>query len=281
MNPYLPKIATITKIEKETFNINTYWFEVEGGSFQFEPGQFCIVGVPGVGESTFSIANSPTRNEHIMLSIMRTGAVTEKIHELKVGDKVTIRGPYGNGFPKDKLKGANLVYISGGVGLAAISNILMYTLDKRKDYGKIEIFNGARYHDWHLYHKTLLEWRKEPDVRVGLSIDNPHPTWKEDNGVVGVYIDPNFKNKSNILFGLDPKFQNTYVILSGPPLMIKFTLMGLDKIGFPKERVYSSLEARMNCGCGKCGRCNVGHQYVCQDGPVFTSAEIAAMPVVF
>ncbi len=281
MNPYLPMMATIEKIEQESPTIKTFCIAVDGGSFDYNPGQFCIVGVPGVGDAAISIGNSPTRRTYLELSVMKVGAVTEKLHVMPEKSRVTIRGPYGNGFPKELLKGMNISYIAGGVGLSAISNMLTYSLDKRGDYGKIEVLYGSRTPSDQMFKTKILDWAKYPNVDVKRTADKGDAFWKEDVGVVGQYYDPNFKNRSRLLFEEDPKFKNTAVILSGPPLMIKFTLLGLDKIGFPRDKIWASLEARMNCGCGKCGRCNVGHRYVCQDGPVFSYAEIAAMPAVF
>ncbi len=280
-NPYLPEMATIEKIEQETPTIKTFYIKRDGGNFDYNPGQFCIIGLPGVGDCSISIGNTPTKREHLELTIMKVGAVTEKLHGMKVGDRVTLRGPYGNGFPKDALKGMNISYMAGGVGFSAISNMLTYSLDKKSDYGKIEILYGAKTPADQVFKNKIFEWAKVKDVEVKRSCDKGDSTWKEDVGVVGQYYDPNFKNRSKLLFEIDPGFKNTAVVISGPPVMIKFTLIGLDKIGFPKDKVFASLEARMNCGCGKCGRCNVGHNYVCQDGPVFTSAQIAAMPAAF
>lgn len=281
MNPYLPEMATIDKIEVETPTIKTFYIKKDGGNFNYEPGQFCIVGVPGVGESAISIGNTPTKNQYLELTIAKIGSVTDVLHTLKEGARVTVRGPYGNGFPKEALKGMNISYMAGGVGFSAISNIMTYTLDKRSDYGNIEILYGARTPSDHVFKTKVLEWAKSPNTTLKLTADVGDANWKHDVGVVPQYYDSNFKNRSKLLFEDDPRFQKTAVIASGPPVMIKFTLIALDKIGFPKDKIYVSLEARMNCGCGKCGRCNVGHNYICQDGPVFTAAQVAAMPAVF
>lgn len=281
MNPYLPEMATIDKIEIETSSIKTFFIKKDGGNFNYEPGQFCIVGVPGIGEAAISIGNTPTKNQYLELTIAKIGSVTDTLHTLKEGARVTVRGPYGNGFPKDKLKGMNISYMAGGVGFSAISNIMTYTLDKRSDYGNIEILYGARTPADHVFKGRVFEWAKSPNTTLKLTADVGAPDWKHDVGVVPQYYDANFKNKSKLLFETDPKFEKTAVIASGPPVMIKFTLLALEKIGFPKDKIYVSLEARMNCGCGKCGRCNVGHHYICQDGPVFTAAEVSAMPAVF
>ena len=280
-NPYLPELGTVERIEIETPTIKTFFIKKDGGNFDYNPGQFCIVGITGVGDCAISIGNTPTKREYLELTVMKVGAVTEKLHNLKENDRVTIRGPFGNGFPKEKLKGLNISYMAGGVGLSAISNILTYSLDKRDDYGEIEVLYGARSPKDHVFKNKIFDWGKVRNVQVKRSSDVGDSSWKEDIGVVGQYYDKSFKNRSRHLFEIDPKFEKTAVIISGPPVMIKFTLIGLDKIGFPRERIYASLEARMNCGCGKCGRCNIGHHYVCQDGPVFTAAEIAAMPAVF
>lgn len=169
--------------------------------------------------------------------------------------------------------------MAGGVGLPAISNIMQYCMANRGDYGKMELLYGARTPSDMVFTKKLEEWKSAKDFKMQLTVDNGDKDWTGDVGVVPQYYDANFAKRSELLFSTDKHFDKTAVVASGPPVMIKFTLIALAKIGFPKERTYVSLEARMNCGCGKCGRCNVGHHYICQDGPVFTAAEVEQMKV--
>lgn len=273
-----PTVATITKIVQETDSIRSFRLELDG-DFDYNPGQFCIVGIPGVGESAISINSSPTQKGFINLTIANVGAVTEKIHQLSNGDQLTFRGPFGNGFPVDRLKGMNISYMAGGVGLPAISNIMQYTMDKRSDYGKMELLYGARTPKDIVFKDRFADWDKMADFNVKLTVDDGDSNWRGDVAVVPKYYDKDFLNRSNLLFDIDPDFSNTAVIASGPPVMIYFTLQALEKIGFPKDKTFVSLEARMNCGVGKCGRCNVGRHYICQDGPVFTATQVAEMQV--
>ncbi|MEZ4812354.1 MAG: FAD/NAD(P)-binding protein [Caldisericia bacterium] len=273
-----PEIVEILEIINETESIKSFKLKLKN-DLNYNPGQFCIVGVPGVGESAISIGSSPTQKGFIKLTIASVGAVTEKIHEHFVGDNLTFRGPFGNGFPVDKLKGKNISFMAGGVGLPAISNIMQYTFDNRNDFKRIELLYGARTPGDLVFKSELEEWKSVKDFDIKLTVDNGDKNWTHDVGVVPQFYDKEFANKSSLLFKDDPGFTNTAVIASGPPIMIKFTLIALDKIGFPKENIFVSLEARMNCGFGKCGRCNVGHHYVCQDGPVFSAAQVDEMPV--
>ncbi len=273
-----PTIAEILKIENETSEIKSFQLKLKS-DLDYNPGQFCIVGVPGVGESAISIGSSPTQKGYIKLTIANVGAVTEKIHGLSEGDNLTFRGPFGNGFPLDKLKGMNISYMAGGVGLPAISNIMQYTFAKRSDYGKMELLYGARTPADLVFKSRLDEWQSVPNFEMKLTVDNGNKDWRGDVAVVPKYYDKEFSNRSTLLFKDDPSFKKTVVIASGPPIMIKYTLIGLEKLGFPKDKIFVSLEARMNCGFGKCGRCNVGHQYICQDGPVFSAAQVDEMPV--
>jgi sulfhydrogenase subunit gamma (sulfur reductase) len=273
-----PTIATISDIIQETDSIRSFKLKLDG-DFDYNPGQFCIVGIPGVGESAISINSTPTRREFINLTIANVGAVTEKIHKLTVGDQITFRGPFGNGFPVDSLKGMNISYMAGGVGLPAISNIMQYTMDKSSDYGEMELLYGARTPKDIVFKDKFEGWEQVSGFSVKLTVDNGDPSWNGDVAVVPKYYDKEFANRSKLLFDVDPSFSKTAVIASGPPVMIYFTLKALEKIGFPLNKTFVSLEARMNCGVGKCGRCNVGRHYICQDGPVFTADQVAEMQV--
>ena len=227
-----------------------------------------MVCAPGVSEGMFSITSSPTNKEYQEFSIKKCGELTSYLHSLQVGDEITVRGPYGNHFPvEDKLKGKNLLFIAGGIGLAPLRSVINYCRHYRDRYGKIDIVYGSRsMQDLVDYKEIINEWEKDAGVEVHLTIDREQPEW---NGHVGFV--PNYVKE----LGFDT---NKVAILCGPPIMIKFTLAGLIELGFDKTQVYTTLELRMKCGIGKCGRCNVGAKYVCKDGPVFRCDQLDELP---
>ena len=266
----VPMVGVITDIRQETPDVKTFRVNApEGGKlFEHKPGQCAMLCVPGVSEGMFSITSSPTNKEFQEFSIKRCGMLTDHLHSLEVGDQITVRGPYGNNFPVDTvLKGKDLVFIAGGIGLAPLRSVINYCRHHRKDYGKIDIVYGSRsMQDLVDYKEIIDEWSKDAGVNVYLTIDREQPEW---NGHVGFV--PNYVKELG--FSTDKT-----AILCGPPIMIKFTLAGLQELGFDKTQVYTTLELRMKCGFGKCGRCNVGSKYVCKDGPVFRCDELDELP---
>jgi NAD(P)H-flavin reductase len=228
-----------------------------------------MVCVPGVGEAMFSITSSPTNKEYQEFSIKRCGVLTEHLHSMQPGDEIMVRGPYGNNFPvdTDALKGKNLLFIAGGIALAPLRSVINYCLDNREDYGEIDILYGSRSADDLVQRKEIEEvWMNIPGVNVHLTIDRPQEGWNGNVGFVPTYL-------KELAFDT-----NRVAILCGPPIMIKFCLQGLTEMGFKHEQVYTTLELRMKCGIGKCGRCNIGTKYVCKDGPVFRYDEIDELP---
>ena len=190
---------------------------------------------------------------------------------LQVGDEITVRGPYGNHFPvEDKLKGKNLLFIAGGIGLAPLRSVINYVLDNRADYGTVDILYGSRSADDLVQLKEIQEvWMKAEGVNVYLTIDREQEGWDGHVGFVPSYLKE---------IGFDT---NKTALVCGPPIMIKFVLAGLEELGFSREQVYTTLELRMKCGIGKCGRCNIGSKYVCKDGPVFRCDEIDELPAEY
>ena len=188
--------------------------------------------------------------------------------ELQVGDEITVRGPYGNHFPVEtELKGKNLLFIAGGIGLAPLRSVINYVLDNRENYGTVDILYGSRSADDLVQLKEIQEvWMKAEGVNVYLTIDREQEGWDGHVGFVPTYL-------KEIGFDTDK-----VALVCGPPIMIKFVLAGLQEMGFTKEQVYTTLELRMKCGVGKCGRCNIGSKYVCKDGPVFRFDEIDELP---
>ena len=227
-----------------------------------------MLSVPGVGEAMFSITSSPTNEEFMEFSIKKCGCLTEVLHSLEVGQQVTVRGPYGKNFPVEgDFKGKDLLFIAGGIGLAPLRSVINYVRHYRKNYGKVVIVYGARSMDDLVdINEIKTEWMNEPDFNVYLTIDRPQEGWDGHVGFVPAYVKE---------LGLDPTMT---AVLCGPPIMIKFTLQGLLELGFDKSRVYTTLELRMKCGIGKCGRCNVGDKFVCKDGPVFRMDELDELP---
>ena len=266
----IPQVGIITDIRTETPDVKTFRVNAPDGGKLFEhmPGQCAMVCVPGVGEAMFSITSSPTNKEFQEFSIKRCGVLTEHLHSMSVGDEIMVRGPYGNNFPVDtELKGKNLLFIAGGIALAPLRSVINYCFAHREDYGHIDILYGSRSADDLVQLKEIQEyWMNVPDVNVYLTIDRPQEGWDGNVGFVPTYLkELNFDT-------------NRVAVLCGPPIMIKFCLQGLTEMGFKHDQVYTTLELRMKCGIGKCGRCNIGTKYVCKDGPVFRFDEIDELP---
>ena len=266
----IPQIGVITDVRIDTPDIKTFRVVTPDGKKAFDhmPGQCAMLSIPGVGEAMFSITSSPTNTEYMEFSIKTCGCVTEWLHLAEAGQQITIRGPYGKPFPVDDVfAGKDLLFIAGGVGLAPLRSVINYCRHYRDRYGKIDIVYGSRSKDDLLdYQEIINEWATDEGVNVHLTIDNPQEGWDGHVGFV-----PNYVKE----LGFDT---NKVAVLCGPPIMIKFTLDGLCGIGFDKTNVYTTLELRMKCGVGKCGRCNVGAKYVCKDGPVFRCDELDELP---
>jgi sulfhydrogenase subunit gamma (sulfur reductase) len=270
-NPYLPEIATVVKIIEETPNIKTLRLRFDDPavqeSFSFLPGQVGQLGIFGVGESTFAITSKPSEKEFIQFSVMKAGEVTKAIHNLSEGDKVGIRAPMGCGFPVEDWKGKKILYVMGGIGSAALKATIEYTLEHRADYAGITILYGATAPENFTYQYDIDEWQKRDDIELVLTIDRECDGWQCDVGLV-----------PHVLERMDPDPKDTIAITCGPPIMIKFALISFERLGFTDEQTYTTLEKRMKCGIGICGRCNVGPKYVCVDGPVFSLAELRELP---
>ena len=266
----VPMIGIITDIRQETPDVKTFRVNApEGGKlFDSMPGQCAMLCVPGVGEAMFSITSSPTNKEYQEFSIKRCGTLTDYLHTMEPGDEIMVRGPYGNHFPvENELKGKDLLFIGGGIGIAPVRSVINYCLDNRDDYGKIDIVYGSRSKDDLVQLKEIKEkWMTARDTNVWLTIDRPQEGWDGHVGFVPAYVKE---------IGLS---NDKTAVLCGPPVMIKFVLQGLKELGYKDEQIYTTLELRMKCGIGKCGRCNVGSKYVCKDGPVFRFDQLDEMP---
>lgn len=266
----IPKLGVVTDVRIDTPDVKTFRVNaLDGGQvFDHMPGQCAMLSIPGVGEAMFSITSSPTNTEFMEFSIKKCGCLTNWLHQMEVGQQITIRGPYGNGFPVDtEFKGKDLVFVAGGIGLAPLRSVINYVRDNRADYGTVDIVYGSRSMDDLVDYKEIIdEWCKEEGINVYLTIDREQEGWDGHVGFV-----PNYVKE----LGFDT---NKTVIICGPPIMIKFTLAGLIELGFDKTQVYTTMELKMKCGVGKCGRCNIGAKYVCKDGPVFRCDQLDEMP---
>ena len=269
-NPYLPDIATIKEIIQETPNIKTFRVvlndETRMQEFDFAPGQVGQLSVFGVGESTFVINSPPTRKEHLQFSVMQVGEVTTRLHSLQEGDQIGVRAPLGNSFPVEDMKGKDILIVGGGIGMAPLRTLLLTVLDRQDEYGDITVIYGARSPQDLCYTYEFDMWQSQ-GANLVLTVDREFPDWEGRVGFV-----------PTVLTEEAPNPQNKVAITCGPPIMIKFVLKGLKDLGFVDEQIITTLEKRMKCGVGLCGRCNIGTHYVCVDGPVFTYAQLKALP---
>lgn len=238
-------------------------------TFRFVPGQFCELSILGKGEAPFGIASSPIEKGSLKFTINKAGVVTTSLHQLDEGSEIGIRGPLGNGYPIDFFGGKNLLVIGGGFAFTTLRSLVAYYLhpDNRSKVNQITVIYGARMPGLLLYKDELIEWEKRDDLKLVMTVDWGDKDWKGKVGLV-----------PNVLEEIAPSSENTCAVICGPPIMIKFTFPKLVALRFPNERIFTSLEKRMKCGIGKCGRCNIGHLYVCKDGPVFNYALLEKLP---
>ncbi|MDR3600814.1 MAG: FAD/NAD(P)-binding protein [Desulfosporosinus sp.] len=274
-NPYLPITMKLIKnlCETEDKLINTFTLEFlskeDEENFKYMPGQFAELSAYGAGEAPFGIATSPTEPGIIKFSVAKVGCVSNALHLMEEGTMVGVRGPMGNYYPMEEFKGKNLVIIGGGFAFTTLRSMAVYMLDEkhRADYGDITVIYGARNPGLLLYKEELAEWETNPNINLVTTIDRPAEGWTKRVGFIPTITEE-----------VAPSSVNTYAVVCGPPAMIKYTLPVLEKLGFPPERIYTSLEMRMKCGLGICGRCNIGPKYVCKDGPVFSMAQLKELP---
>ena len=268
-NVYLPKPAKIFEIKEEVGGvrpIKTFRTAfVDGSGFSFRCGQCAMLSVFGKGEVMISISSSPRVKDYLQFSILKMGRVTTAIHEMEAGDIIGIRGPFGNGFPLEEWKGKRIVFAGGGIGLAPLWGLVDMTLGKKEDYGPLTLIYGARTSKDIVFREELDELKKKMDVH--LSIDIAESGWNEFVGFVA----------QNVL-DKKPSPQNSIAITCGPPIMIKTVIKALKDLNFEDEQIYTTVENKMKCGIGKCGRCNIGRHYICKDGPVYSWAELKNLP---
>ena len=280
INPYLPYPIRIDDIivESEDRSLKTFKFVFldpkDEEKFSYQAGQFAEISIPGQGEIPIGLASSPVEKGFIAFTINRAGKVTTHLHNMKVGDILGVRGPLGKPYPWDTMKGKNLLFIGGGFAFTTLRSSVVYLLhpDNRDKYGTIDVVYGSRSPGMLLYLDELKAWEARDDINMHITVDGTDdPDWKYNVG----FVPPVAEEKA-------PKSEgDTYAIVCGPPIMIKFTLPVLEKLGYDHDHIILSLENRMKCGIGMCGRCGIGEQLVCKDGPVFTLAEVNNTPKEF
>ena len=274
-NPYMFKRVRIVDIEDLAPNHRMFTLKfvdpVEVENFDFIPGQFIMLTIPKAGEIPLSICSSPTRKGFIQITVRKTGRKTKYLYTLKEGDLLGIRGPYGNGFPMDLMKGHNVVIIAGGLGLAPLRSVLWYVLDNREDYKEVYLLYGTRSYELVLYKEELQRLRKRRDIKTFFALDKfssaEDKKWADFEGYL-----PSLISKLEV----DPS--DTYVTVCGPPIAYKFIGAELIKNGYHESKIFVSLERKMECGIGKCGHCQVGYKLTCVDGPVFPLWDTKNLP---
>jgi sulfhydrogenase subunit gamma (sulfur reductase) len=274
-NPYLPSPVVVERItdENEARDIKTFQLvfcdEQAGEAFHFRCGQFAELSLWGAGECPIGIASSPMEQEYLEFTVKRMGVVTTALHNCEEGTILGVRGPYGNGFPMDMLEGSNVVIVAGGFAFTTLRSLTKYILHQRNraHFEELIVIYGARDPGELIYKYDLQDWAKLDGMQLHVTVDAGDEDW---TGLVG-YV-------PSILKEVAPSSSNSVAVVCGPPIMIRFSIPVLDELGFPPGRIINSLEMRMKCGIGKCGRCNIGDKYVCRDGPVFTFEDLQNMP---
>lgn len=266
-NPLLPQKAKIIKIVDETPDVKTFHVTTDNGKpFTPMPGQLAMVSLLPIGEAMFSITSQG--EDHLEFAIKRVGMLTDALHNVDVGQEIGVRGPYGNGFPVEACKGKDILFIGGGIGLAPVRSLINYCIAHREEFGKLHVIYGARSPADLCFKEDLFEnWPKVKDMRVDVTVDRGDESWTGNVGFVPALLEQ-----------LNPSPEGKIAVTCGPPVMIKFVLQSLAKMGFAPEQIITTLEMRMKCGIGKCGRCNIGSCYICLDGPVFTLAQLNQLP---
>ena len=268
--PHLVRVATARDETHDVRTLRLEFLEPEvGRRFRWEAGQFGEFSVFGAGESVFTLANAPTRPGYIECTLRAIGKVTGAIRDLSVGQVLGFRGPYGNRFPVEAWRGRDLVFVGGGIGMAALRAPLQFVLDNRGDFGEVVVLNGARSVADLVYKAEMSEWQAMDRVRIVRTVDpgGETPDWDGEVGLI-----------PQVFERLGLTADGRVVVVCGPPVMLHYMFLALEKQGFSPEQVVTTLENKMKCGLGLCGRCNIGRLFVCRDGPVFTWAQVRALP---
>jgi NAD(P)H-flavin reductase len=268
INPYLPKLAKIKNIRVETPDTKLFTFQFvekkDRDSFSFNHGQFLMLGLLGQGEAAFDICSSAVKLSTFDLTVKKVGTLTEKLDQLKTGDLVTVRGPFGNGLPLKKFKNKDLLLVGGGCGFVTMRSFVLDYLTNKLNQGKLNIFYGCSNEKNLLFKKEYNQWQKK--VGLDITLDHPSKKWKGSKGVI------------TVLFNQVQDLKKTVALVVGPPVMYKFVIEELEERGMKDSDIYLSLERRMYCGLGVCQHCAIGPYYVCQDGPVFSWEQLKNIP---
>ncbi len=266
-NLYLPMQARITEIVVENPLVKSFSLsfidKVFQDNFDFSPGQFMMLSVPGCGEAPISISSSATPKKHIVLTIRRVGKLTETIHTFKKGDVIGLRGPYGNGFPFKRMVKKDLFFIAGGIGMAPLHSLIAHCFSNRDQYGKMNILYGSRNMSEICFLQDLEEWQKDTGTSCLLTVDEADDSWSGKVGLVTEFLGQ---------FSRDPAKELAFIC--GPSIMIRFVIEGLRKQGCADKNLYTTLERQMKCGVGLCGHCHFDHRLICADGPVYSADEL-------
>ncbi|HUV16696.1 MAG TPA: FAD/NAD(P)-binding protein [Pelolinea sp.] len=277
MNLYEPMPMRVRNIINETDDLSLKSLELvferktdEDRFFKnFNVGQFCQLSLFGKGEAPFGVASAAWEGKFVRFTVQNVGSLSGAIHGLAPGDFIGLRGPLGNGFPLQKWKGMNLVIIGGGCAFSTLYALTKHITHKahRKDFGKLTIIYGARTSGLCLYKADIESWYDRSDMEIHQAIDVPEEGWDHHIGYV-----------PDVVKRVAPPSSNAVAIVCGPPVMTRYTLPVLVELKYPPEMIITSLEKRMKCGVGKCGRCNIGSKYICKDGPVFSLSELQQLP---
>ena len=265
---YLPTMARLQKVEQLTAIEKLFTVELpDAASLGNEPGQFVEVSLFGIGEAPISISSSPSRsNGNFELCVRRVGDVTNAMHQMEPGGLLGIRGPFGNPFPVADMKGKDVLFAAGGLGLAPLRSLINEVLDQRGQFGRVIILYGTKHPSEILFQDELAEWAGREDVEFHMTVDRGDDDWTGNVGVITTLFPK---------ITVNPRA--TVAAICGPPIMYRFVLMELLGKGIPETQIYLSLERRMKCGVGKCGHCQINGLYCCQDGPVFRYADVKGL----
>jgi sulfhydrogenase subunit gamma (sulfur reductase) len=267
INPYVPYLGRLADIQPLGTGIKLFKVQFEDGTvardFTYRPGQFAFVSAFGVGEAPFGITSVSGIDDTVDFAVNKVGTVTRALHEMNTGDIVGVRGPMGNWFPLEEIKGKNVIFLGGGIGGAPLRPVITSILHDRDSYGNMTILWAARNPKLLVFTDEYDTWRQAPRTELHLTVDEGDESWTDNVGLI-----------TQLLQKVQPSPDNATVIICGPPIMIHFAIIELQKMGFTSEQIITTLEAKMKCGIGKCGRCNMGEKYVCLHGPVFSHAEI-------
>lgn len=270
-NLYIPVRARIDRVVEETPTIKTLVLRPEE-EFRFNAGQFMQVSIPGVGEAPFTPSSSPFETERMEITVLRTGALTDLLHEVGPGDTVGLRGPFGKGYPLDSFKGRDVLIVGGGVGLAPLRSLIYYLIHEIGHYARVSIKYGAKRPGELVFRREFGTWQTTPNLHMTITIDTAAEGWTGRVGLVTTLLEGG---------DIDVDINTCYAVSCGPEIMLKFVTFKLLDLGIAPERIYLSMNRRMSCGVGKCGRCNIGHLLICRDGPDMNYAEIKDLPHVF